>query len=82
MKQESVPATERRLRRYTNPARLVLDESGYVPCGSRAADLLFHLLVLLRLRGLPLAELWTELDGRFGGPTRIPAPRASDHPHS
>lgn len=49
---------------------------------SESADLLFHLLVLLRVRGLPLDELWAELEGRFGGPTRIPAPRATDHPHS
>jgi phosphoribosyl-ATP pyrophosphohydrolase/phosphoribosyl-AMP cyclohydrolase len=49
---------------------------------AEAADLLFHLLVLLRVRGLPLAQLWTELEDRFGGPTRIPAPRATDHPHS
>lgn len=40
-----------------------------------AADLLFHLLVLLRARGLPLQEVWDELDSRFGGPARLPAPR-------
>ncbi len=44
MKQESIPATERRLRRYTAPDLLVLDELGYVPCDSRAADLLFHII--------------------------------------
>jgi DNA replication protein DnaC len=44
MKQESIPATERRLRRYTNPDLLILDELGYVPCDSRAADLLFHIV--------------------------------------
>lgn len=44
LKQESIPATERRLRRYTNPDLLVLDELGYVPCDSRAADLLFHIV--------------------------------------
>jgi len=44
MKQESIPATERRLRRYTTPDLLVLDELGYVPCDSRAADLLFHIV--------------------------------------
>ena len=38
------PATERRLRRYTSPDLLVLDELGYVPCDSRAADLLFHII--------------------------------------
>jgi len=44
LKQESIPATERRLRRYTSPDLLILDELGYVPCDSRAADLLFHIV--------------------------------------
>ncbi len=44
MRQESLPATERRLKRYTNPGLLILDELGYVPCDARAADLLFHII--------------------------------------
>lgn len=44
LRQESIPATERRLRRYTMPDLLCLDELGYVPCDSRAADLLFHII--------------------------------------
>jgi DNA replication protein DnaC len=44
LRQESLPATERRLRRYTFPDLLILDELGYVPCDSRAADLLFHIV--------------------------------------
>lgn len=44
MRQESLPATERRLRRYTGPDLLILDELGYVPADSRAADLLFHIV--------------------------------------
>lgn len=44
LQQESLPATERRLKRYTQPSLLVLDELGYVPCDSRAADLLFHIV--------------------------------------
>ncbi|HET8656043.1 MAG TPA: bifunctional phosphoribosyl-AMP cyclohydrolase/phosphoribosyl-ATP diphosphatase HisIE [Longimicrobiaceae bacterium] len=48
---------------------------------AEAADLLFHLLVLLRQSGLPAAEVWDELDSRFGGRSRIPPDRAS-HPHS
>ena len=44
MRQESLPATERRLRRYTSPDLLILDELGYVPCDTRAADLLFHIV--------------------------------------
>jgi DNA replication protein DnaC len=44
MRQESLPATERRLHRYTAPKLLILDELGYVPCNSQAADLLFHIV--------------------------------------
>jgi DNA replication protein DnaC len=44
LRQESLPATERRLRRYTAPDLLILDELGYVPCDSRAADLFFHIV--------------------------------------
>jgi DNA replication protein DnaC len=44
MRQESLPAVERRLRRYTCPDLLILDELGYVPCDSRAADLFFHIV--------------------------------------
>ena len=50
---------------------------------SEAADLLFHLLVLFRARGLPLADVWDELNRRFGavpreGSTAPPPSRASD----
>lgn len=44
LKQESLPALERRIRRYTRPALLILDEIGYLPCDSRAADLLFNIV--------------------------------------
>jgi len=43
-RQESVPALERRLRRYTRVDLLVLDELGYLPCDSRSADLLYNLI--------------------------------------
>ena len=46
---------------------------------AEAADLLFHLLVLLRARGLPLEAVWSELETRFGGPA-APAPRPSRRP--
>lgn len=50
---------------------------------AEAADLLFHLLVLLRARGLPLAEVWDELEERFGAPPRdlekLRARRPVDH---
>jgi len=43
-RQESLPALERRLRRYTNVDLLLLDELGYLPCDSRSADLLYTLV--------------------------------------
>ena len=39
---------------------------------SEVADLLFHLLVLLHLRSLPLPEIWNEMERRFGAPARPP----------
>jgi DNA replication protein DnaC len=44
LRQESLPATERRLRRYVSPDLLILDELGYVPCDARAVDLFFHIV--------------------------------------
>jgi DNA replication protein DnaC len=42
--QESMPAFDRRLRRYTRPDVLVLDELGYLPCDTRAADILYNII--------------------------------------
>jgi DNA replication protein DnaC len=44
LKQESLPAVERRLRRYTTPDLLVLDEIGYLPCDARSADLFYNII--------------------------------------
>jgi DNA replication protein DnaC len=44
LRQETIPAIERRLRRYTSPDVLIIDELGYVPCDSDAADLLFRII--------------------------------------
>lgn len=44
IRQESVPALERRLRRYTAPDILVIDEIGYLPCDNRSADLLYNVI--------------------------------------
>lgn len=44
LKQESLPALERRLRRYVTPDLLLLDEVGYLPCDSRAADMLYAIV--------------------------------------
>jgi DNA replication protein DnaC len=44
LKQESIPAFERRMKRYTRPELLILDELGYLPCDSRAADILYNII--------------------------------------
>jgi phosphoribosyl-AMP cyclohydrolase / phosphoribosyl-ATP pyrophosphohydrolase len=37
---------------------------------SEAADLVFHLAVLMQARGMVLTDVWTELDRRFGAAPR------------
>lgn len=44
LRQESTPALERRLRRYVAPDVLILDELGYLPQDTRAADLLYNII--------------------------------------
>lgn len=48
---------------------------------AESADLLYHLVVLWRAKGLELGDLWAELDRRFGREPRqgstAPAPRRS-----
>lgn len=43
-RQESLPALERRLKRYTGVEILILDELGYLPCDGRSADLLYNII--------------------------------------
>lgn len=44
LKQESLPAVERRMKRYTSPDILILDELGYLPCDGRSGDLLYNII--------------------------------------
>jgi DNA replication protein DnaC len=44
LSQESIPAAERRLRFFAKPDLLILDELGYLPCDSRAADMLYNVV--------------------------------------
>ncbi len=44
LKQESLPAVERRMKRYTTPDVLILDELGYLPCDARSGDLLYSIV--------------------------------------
>lgn len=49
---------------------------------SETADLLFHLLVALRIRGVPMADVWGEMESRFGASSRVPADGRDPHPSS
>ncbi len=44
LRQESLPAFERRKRKYSTPHVLIIDELGYVPCDTRAADILYAII--------------------------------------
>jgi DNA replication protein DnaC len=44
LRQESLPAVERRLRKYTSVDLLICDELGYQPIDARAVDLLFQIV--------------------------------------
>jgi DNA replication protein DnaC len=44
LRQESMPALERRIRRYVQPDVLILDELGYLPQDTRAADVLYNVI--------------------------------------
>jgi len=65
LRQESIPATERRMKRYTSPDLLILDELGYVPCDSRAADLFFN--IISRRHGLRSVVITTNLPFKTWG---------------
>lgn len=45
-KHDGLLAKERRMKRYTRPDLLILDEVGYVPHDARSADILFHIVSL------------------------------------
>ncbi|HJW74115.1 MAG TPA: ATP-binding protein [Thermoleophilia bacterium] len=69
LRQESLPATERRLKRYTRPDLLVLDELGYVPCDARAADLLFHIVSRRHeQRSVVIYVIWNQLRPLISAP--------------
>ena len=46
LRQESSPALERRFKRYTLPDLLILDELGDLPQDTRAADLLYNVMIV------------------------------------
>jgi DNA replication protein DnaC len=77
IRQESIPATERRLKRSLNPDLLILDELGYVPCDSRAADMLFH--IVSRRHEKRAIIITTNLALTSNGPAYSAKPLASAH---
>lgn len=44
LRQESMPAFERKVRKYTQPHLLIIDELGYLPADAKAADALYHVI--------------------------------------
>lgn len=44
LRQESLPAATRRLKRYLRPDLLIIDEIGYLPMDHRAADALYNVI--------------------------------------
>ena len=42
--QESIPAAQRRIKRYVQPDVLILDELGYLPQDTRAGDALYNIV--------------------------------------
>jgi DNA replication protein DnaC len=41
---DSLPAFERKLRHYTKPALLIIDELGYLPADARGGDVLYNII--------------------------------------
>jgi phosphoribosyl-AMP cyclohydrolase / phosphoribosyl-ATP pyrophosphohydrolase len=46
------------------------EESAVADLRGEVADLLFHVLVLLQDRGVPLTDVWSDMQARFGAPPR------------
>jgi DNA replication protein DnaC len=70
LRQESPPALERRLRKYTAPSLLILDEIGYLPCSRQSADLLYNIITrrheqrsLILTTNLPFKQWGTVFPG-------------------
>jgi len=76
LQQESLPAFERRLKRYTRPSLLILDELGYLPCDSRAGHPLQHHLAQHCHKVDIDAESWRDRHSfeRDDSPEKPPAP--------
>jgi DNA replication protein DnaC len=41
---DTLPAFERRLRHYTKPSLLIIDELGYIPADARGGDILYNII--------------------------------------
>lgn len=71
LKQESVPALERRMRRYTAPHLLIIDEIGYIPCDNRSADVLYNVISRRHERSSTIITI-DQADYRQNGATCLP----------
>ena len=75
LKQESLPAVERRMKRYTTPDVLLLDELGYLPCDARSGDLLYSIVSRRHERASTI--ITTNLAFKEWGTVRSSTPRES-----
>lgn len=86
LKQESLPGTERRLRALERPHVLIIDEIGYLPCDTRAADMLYNIIArrhekhaTIITTNLPFKQ-WGQLFGGAGTVTAL-VDRFTQHCH-
>ena len=86
LKQESLPAIERRLRALQRFDVLILDEIGYLPCDTRAADMLYNIIARRHEKqstvistNLPFKQ-WGQLFGGAGSVTAL-VDRFTQHCH-
>jgi DNA replication protein DnaC len=83
---DALAATERRLRMYERPDLLILDELGYLPCDTRAADMFYSIIAARHERRATVISTnmaykqWAQL---FQGAPSVPAlvDRFAQHCH-
>ena len=86
VKHDGLLARERRLKRYTRPDVLILDEVGYIPHDASSADILFHIVSSRHERASTIVttnlpyKRWGEV---FGGASSVQATvdRFAQHCH-
>jgi phosphoribosyl-AMP cyclohydrolase / phosphoribosyl-ATP pyrophosphohydrolase len=76
---EGVDKILKKVGEETTEVVIAAKNAGEDELRSETADLLYHLLVLLRARDLPVEEVWRELEKRFG---QAPRPKEPHHQRS